>query len=187
LPVTPEKLALVRQYLTEANALAALKALSALSYSQAEAQMTAATKRFTKPQQSMFMEAFAGSFNAAESKLEARIADEMETYYAARLTEDELRTVADFFGSGVGYKMLHDGQNLTPEDRQQAGSYMFNHPALLKFTKLNFDYMKGMQARRQASQAIFTADFTERFCQALAKDHLKMSTCSAPGLHQTPR
>ncbi len=144
--------------------------------------MTAATKGLSKTRQSLVMGAFAESFSAAQTKLEARVTDEMETYYAARMTDDEIRTVIDFYGAGLGYKMLHDVQNVTPEERQKFGLYMFGHPALIKLAKLSLDYIKSSETRRQASQAIFTADFNTRFCQALARDHLKIPKCQAPGL-----
>jgi hypothetical protein len=179
LPVTPERLALVRQCFSETNAVAAFKALSDLNYSEAEAQIATALKGLPKPQQSSVMAAFVQSYKAAEANLQARVLDEIETYYTARMTDDELKTVISFYSSGVGYKMTHGGGGLTVEERQKSGQYMFSNPAMVKFVKLNFVYLKGAQARRQASQASFTADFKARFCEALANDRLTIPTCAA--------
>jgi hypothetical protein len=179
LPVTPERRALVRQYLAEANVEASMKVFSQLFFSQSQAQVMAAAKGLSENQQSKISDAFTQAFNAAESAREVRLIDQVTTYYATRLTDDELKTVLDFYGSGIGYNMMHNPQAVTPEDRQKTGQYIMDHPALLKFTELNFAYMKIALARQQAGVSLFQADFKARFCSALAKDHLKMSTCLA--------
>ena len=160
-----------------------MKSFAELRYSKLQAQVAASIKGLPANQQALTLKAFQSAFDAAEGRREATTLDEMERYYAMRLTDDELKTAVDFYAHGIGYKSLHDAQHMTPEDRQAVGQFMVNHPAMIKFTKLNFDYMKSAPTRQQLLGQTFNEDLKGQFCHNLAASHLKMSTCPAAPQH----
>jgi hypothetical protein len=185
LPVTAERLALVRQYMAEINFSAGVQALTELFFPQIQSDLLAKAKNLSEPRKLEVMAAFNEAWKAAYAEHQARYRDEVANYVAARLTDEELKTVVDFYGAGVGYNMIHSPQSLTPEDRQEGGKYILSHPELLKFSNVLLRYTAGALSHPEASRALFNADFKARFCQNLAKAQVKSVTCSEPGLNWT--
>ena len=179
LPATPHRLALMQQYMEAANVPAALKAISALSLEQSRTQFLPSIKTLPASRQAVVIAAFNKAFEAADARRQQKAMAAMADYYATRMTDEELATVVGFYSSGLGRKMLRDGQHVTPDERQQSGRYVLEHPAMLKFTKLDFDYMKHALAMRPANLAAFQTDFRASLCRNLASAHLQSTACVA--------
>ena len=185
-PATPQRLQLMHRYLTDAEVDRVMKSFAELHYSKLQAQVAASIKGLPVNQQDLTLKAFKSAFDVAERRRESATLDEMERYYATRLTDDELETAVNFYAQGIGYKSLHDAQHMTLEDRQAAGQFMVDHPAMMKFAKLNFDYMKSMATRQPLMEQTFNEDLKGQFCRNLAASHLMMSTCLGAPQRRSP-
>lgn len=179
LPATPHRLFLMHQYMQAANMPEAAKAFGRLGYDQAKAQFMGTIKALPANRQAIVLAAFDKAFEAADTRRQQKTMAAMADYYATRMTDEELAAVVGFYSQGLGFKIFHDGQHLTPEERQQNGRYMLEHPALTKFAKLNFDYMKHVLATRPADTAAFQADFRVSLCRNLAAARLQSAACLA--------
>jgi len=177
LPATPDKMRLVRQYLDEGTMRQGMNAAVQISYTRLKGQMLNVPNSMSKAQQAQFVDAFNRAFNGAMSSRLQRTYNNMETYFASRLTDDELKTVADFYSSGVGYKSQHDFQGMTPTERQENGQFAVDHPAISKFIKVGLGYATAAQSRRKIEDPVFNKDFMNRFCTNLSADHLRLSMC----------
>ncbi len=183
LPATPEKMRLVRQYLDEGTMRQGMNAAVQISYTRLKGRMLNVPNTMSKAQQAQFVDAFNRAFNGAMTSRLQRTYSNMETYFASRLDVDELKTVADFYSSGVGYKSQHNFQGMTPTERQENGQFAVDHPAISKFVRVGLGYATAAQARRRIEDPVFNNDFMSRFCTNLSVDHLRLSTCpSAQGL-----
>jgi len=112
--------------------------------------------------------------------------NEIVVYYATRMNDDELRAAIDFYGSGLGHKLIRTPQNLTPDERDKVRKYLTTQPSMIKLTKVSADYRNSLQARREALNAAFISDFGARFCQSLNSARIKVSYCPTSGLHKSP-
>jgi hypothetical protein len=184
LPATPDKLALARQY-AETAAQFDVKALSNYSVHDIESQIATPLKSLPKAQQSEVLLAFDDAMKAEVAAQEAREVDDLSTYIATRLTDDELKIAVEFYIHGVGYKLTHNPQALTPDERQQGGLYIYNHPAMSKFITVGVGWSKTVLARVPEYRTIFRADLKALVCQNLAKTSVKSPTCSEPGMNWT--
>lgn len=187
LPPTPQRMQLMRQYLTRGPMKEGMRAAHELSYTKLKANMVEMIKGIPKSQQSQAVGAFTNAFDAAMATREKKALDETAVYFASRMTDDELRTVLDFYSTDLGAKSQQGVQALSVDERQQIGRFTIDHPAMLKFVKIGIDYVKGRQARRQAYEAAFDVDLNTRLCNNLTSIHLKLTSCPSPFRQVTRR
>ena len=105
----------------------------------------------------------------------------MAAYYAARLSVDDLKTLIAWNGSDLTRRMRTDPKSVTAEERQEAGRYALEHPAVLKLTSLVISYVQAQQAEKPAIQAAFQTDFQHELCRNLATTGVRLATCPMPG------
>ena len=103
--------------------------------------------------------------------------DRMARYDAARLTDDEMRKISDFYASGIGYRHIHHNGAWAPADRLAFGKAAVERPELAKWTRLNVEQMQGLAVRLQEQQQLFQSELTAALCPRLARDHIRSSAC----------
>lgn len=179
LPTTPERLAL-------ADRMMQVVAKDNDQQHMEDAGRSLAEERFAKTvgglpprAQSLAKADMHAAYDAAWQRSRRRNLDHMLGYYAARLTDDDMRKITAFFSSGIGYQSIHHGEEWSQADRQALGMAMFDHPELAKWTRLNLDLLQGLTAWMHDQQLAFQADLTAALCPKLARDHIQLSTCPA--------
>ncbi len=177
-PASNRGLALMRRYQEAVNAPAALKFFAALGHDQSRDQFLTSLKTLPPGRRATVLNAFDKAYQAADARRQQKLLASMAEYYATRLTDEELSTVVAFYSTGMGYKMLHTGA-LTREEREQNGQYILEHPALLKFSRLNLSYMKRAEDEKGAMTTAFQADFRAELCRNLAEARLQSAGCLA--------
>lgn len=178
---TPHRLDLMRQYMQAANMPVIDTTMAVMSYKQTRASFVTGMKGLPVSYQAAALGAFDKAYAAADARRQEKLLDAMAEYYATRMNDEELATVVSFSSSPLGQKMLLDAQHLTADERQQLGRYTLENPAMRKFTKLNFDYIKHAAASHSADMALFQADFRASFCHNLVG--MRGPTPACPATH----
>jgi len=179
LSVTPEKARLLNRYLDD-GMRQGMQAMAQITYTKMKNQMLNVPGAMSNAQKAQMSDAFTKAFNPAMASRLRRAYDATVTYFAVRMNEEDLKSAVDYYSTGLGYKSQHNFKGMTPEERQENGQFVLDHPAIEKFVKTGLGYAVAAQARRKTEDPIFYADFNSRFCGNLAADHLKMTTCPSP-------
>ncbi len=127
-------------------------------------------------QQSLASDAFSNAFRAAQARHVHAAIENMATYYAAHLSEDDLKTLVAWNNDPVTKLMRTDPKSVTPEQRQEAGRYVMAHPEIMKLGMVAAGYTNTEAAQAQAA---FQADFQQQLCNNLATTGVRLSTCPA--------
>jgi len=182
-PPTPERLRLVHQYLVQYKAEAAMKAVGQAAYSQTLEQFKTKAAALPARQQAQALTAFSTAFESAEAARIQIALDGMATYFASRLSEDDLKTIIAWNESDLGRRMREQPLTVTQEERQQVGQFTVDHPAMIRLVQVSVSYSKHVLANAPSGKAAFQADFQSRLCQNFSAIQLRMSTCPATATH----
>ncbi|WP_322963364.1 energy transducer TonB [Sphingomonas fuzhouensis] len=184
LPVTPDRLALANRLMDVASKQSDPQELEDAALSLAEERFVKTVAGLPPRGQLLAKADLHAAYDVAWRHNRQRNLDRLERYYAARLTDDEMRKIIEFFSSGIGYQSVHHGEEWTQANRQALGMAMFEHPELAKWAKVNLDMMQGLAAQMHDQERAFQADLSAALCPRLARDHIQLSTC--PAIKSTP-
>ena len=101
------------------------------------------------------------------------------TWFAERLTPDELSAGIEFLSQDLGAKMAGNAAGLTPAEREAIGRYIMDHPAMTRVTAANVQFGRDTLARRAVTTAAFDADVKSGLCPRLAADKIQLPSCTA--------
>lgn len=177
LPTTPERLALADRMMQVVMKDSDPQQMEDAGRSLAEERFAKTVAGLPPRVQSLAKADMHAAYDAAWQRSRRRNLEHMLDYYAARLTDDDMRKITAFFSTGIGYQSVHHGEEWTQANRQALGMAMFDHPELAKWTKLNLDMLQGLTAWMHDQQLAFQTDLTAALCPKLARDHIQLSTC----------
>lgn len=126
----------------------------------------------------MLFDAIHRAIDTAMAQRATAALDDGARYFAARLSEDDLALMVDFYAGEVGRQSLHLASQM-PENKQAVGRFLFDHPGAVRFEKLVGSYAGHEMKMRQASSAAYTAAFQEQFCRNLTAIGIMLPTCSS--------
>ena len=178
LPPAPERMELMREYLRVGGVDATLKTTGELIREKAQPQVSATLNALPTSQRPTFSHAVDAAFAQAEANREKRALDGAAAYYATRMSTEDLTTAVGFYTQGLGRKLLTDAKDFTADDRQVMGRFTLDHPAMVKFAKLNFDYTRHLLALRGTQTKEFDNEFKTSLCDRLKSTPTKLAACT---------
>lgn len=176
-PMTPERAALVRRYLTQTRLRETLTGLMAVAETQAKGQFDANAGRLPSEKRDVAAAAFTKAFERTAAEEVDAAFDRMATYYGSRLTPADLTDIVTYGDSDLGRRSSSQPQTLTREDREQRGRYFAEHPAFIKLMQVSVAFSMEEADRRAGQAAEFKARFQRYYCENLAKAHINSSLC----------
>jgi hypothetical protein len=180
-PAKPARLVRVHRLIDEMGVMDQIKLASTLRYEGLERNILEFSDRLPKAQQLPFTISFAISYGIAENAERRRIIDDMAMYYVTRLSDAEIISASNFYASSLGYKLAHNPQALTAEEKGKIHNYINKNSDMVKISKVDAGYDQKMQSDQQALNNAFIADFGHFFCRDLANDKINVSFCPTSG------
>jgi hypothetical protein len=179
LPVNQERLRLAHDLVAGLAPESNIEALGNLFLSEQLPKFQEKLKALPQRQQTLASDAFSNAFRVAQARHAHAAIESMTAYYAAHLSEDDLRTLVSWNDDPITKLMRTDPKSVTQEQRQEAGLYVIAHPAIMKLSTVVVGYMNTAKAEAGQTQATFQADFQQQLCGNLATTGVRLSTCPA--------
>ncbi|WP_433909193.1 hypothetical protein [Sphingomonas yabuuchiae] len=186
LPLTPQRTAAARTALTEMGLTDGFKPLAEMHYQHALPAMQQASVNLPAAKRQMLFDAMHRAIDTAMAQRATAALDDGARYFATRLSDEDLDLMAGFYAGEVGRQSLHPASQ-TPENKQAAGRFLFDHPGAVRFEKVVGSYAGHEMKMRQASSAAYTAAFQVQFCRNLAANHLVLPSCPSRALPATSK
>lgn len=177
-PLTPQRIISARTVLTEMGLTDGFKPLAEMHYQHALPAMQQASVNLPAAKRQMLFNAMHRAIDTAMAQRATAALDDGARYFAARSSDEDIALMAGFYAGEIGRRSLHPASQ-TPENKQAAGRFVFDHPGAVRFEKLVASYAGHEMKMRQASSAAYTAAFQDQFCRNLTAHHLVLPACSS--------
>lgn len=177
--VTPARLQQVAPLWDQLGLESAIRAKAHLAAEQFHRGLMSATPGLAQQQRARADADLQSAFAAAEAHSVAVRRARLLRFYAARLSDDDLRGLMPLIADGTVRKLAPPPSDGTAAERQAVGQSIIDHPVLAKLVKIELDYVPHMLADTHPDEVTLQGDTMSGFCRNLARDHLAMPACRA--------